>query len=186
MYGWKSRFLHRWAINSCECFLHCGFDWERLAGPGAGPAAPCVALVSLRTSSRPKAALSQPHKLLSSCSFKQHKSTTIWWILTGLYFNKKQHSFSRLASLTPFISHCCAQHKAMTYGLLFSVCMCVNGCFLCGAGAEASFHLPERSHSWAANPRAMDEAELRTSGHHHQHHGVHPQAEGWCSGQCLP
>lgn len=50
-------------------------------------------------------------------------------------------------------------------------------------GAEATLHLHERPHPRAAYPRAVDQAGLRTRGHHHQHHGVHPEAERWRPGE---
>jgi len=45
-------------------------------------------------------------------------------------------------------------------------------------GVEASLHVHERSHPRAADPRSLDQAGLGGRRHHHQHHGVHPQAEG--------
>ncbi len=59
------------------------------------------------------------------------------------------------------------------------MCVCVF------AGAQAALHLPERTHPRAAHPRALDQTELGARGHHHQHHGVHPQAAGRSHGQCV-
>lgn len=50
-------------------------------------------------------------------------------------------------------------------------------------GVKTAVYVHEWPYSRAADPRSLDQAGLRTSRHHYQHHGMYSQVERWCPGK---